>query len=76
MLDHVPTRATDGACLKAADRHMPVTERALIAEKLRLALDEIETGAGDLRSVREAVRYQREAIRASHRRLGRLGGEA
>lgn len=27
-------------------------------------------------SVREAVRFQRDAIRASHRRLARLGGEA
>lgn len=76
MLNNVPTEATDGACLLAVDRIMPVAEREVIADKLRLALDEIETGAGDLRSVREAVRYQREAMRASHRRLARLGGEA
>ncbi|RMC40991.1 hypothetical protein C9E82_00150 [Paracoccus siganidrum] len=77
MFDNDPKPGpTDDARLQAAGRHMPVTERALIADKLRLALDEIETGAGDFRSIREAVRYQREAIRASHRRLERLGGEA
>lgn len=52
---------------------MPVTERALIADNLRLALDEIETGRGDTISLRNAVFFQREAIRASHRRLQRMG---
>jgi len=55
---------------------MKDSERVLIAEKLRLALDEIETGAGDFFSIRNAVRYQREALRTAHRRLARLGGEA
>ncbi|WP_182805005.1 hypothetical protein [Paracoccus sp. MC1862] len=51
---------------------MPLAERALIAENLRLALDEIETGAGDFASVFNAVAFQREAIRTAHRRLDRL----
>lgn len=72
MFNNVTSRATDDARMNASVRIMPVTERTLIAEKLRLALDEIETGAGDLRSIREAVRFQREAIRASHRRFERL----
>ncbi|MBB1498790.1 hypothetical protein [Paracoccus sp. MC1862] len=56
----------------ANDPVMPLAERALIAENLRLALDEIETGAGDFASVFNAVAFQREAIRTAHRRLDRL----
>lgn len=59
--------------LRANNTLMPVAERALIADALKLALDEIETGAGDVISLRNAVRYQREAIRTSHRRLQRMG---
>ncbi|KGJ04999.1 hypothetical protein IT41_08245 [Paracoccus halophilus] len=52
----------------------PATERAMIAEKLRLALDEIETGADDYVSIRNAVSFQREALRASHRRMDLMNG--
>lgn len=54
----------------------PATERAMIADKLRLALDEIETGTGDYVSIRNSVSFQREALRASHRRLDRMKGGA
>lgn len=77
MIDNDLERATEPACLNSrAGSVLSAAERAFIAERLRLALDEVEAGAGDLRSVREAVRFQRDAIRASHRRLARLGGEA
>lgn len=77
MIDNDLKRATEPACLSGcAGSVLPVAERAFIADRLRLALDEVETGAGDLLSVREAVRFQRDAIRASHRRLARLGSEA
>lgn len=77
MIDNDLKGATEPACLNdCAGSILPVMERAYIAERLRLALDVVETGPGDLLSVREAVRFQRDAIRASHRRLARLGGEA
>ncbi|GEK69068.1 hypothetical protein [Paracoccus denitrificans] len=55
---------------------VPDAERKLIAEKLRLALDEIETGRGDYQSVRNAVAFQREALLIGHRRLDRMEGVA
>lgn len=55
---------------------IPAAERALIADKLRLALDEIESGAGDYQSVRNAVAFQREALLIGHRRLDRMEGVA
>lgn len=60
-----------------ANKHpLPAAERALIVDRLKLALDEVETGPGDFDSVRRAVKYQREAIQVSHRRYSRmLGGD-
>lgn len=55
---------------------MPFAERALIVDKLKLALDELETGPGDFDCIRRAVRYQREAIQVSHRRYDRMLGGA
>lgn len=55
---------------------IPAAERALIADKLRLALDEIESGMGDYTSVRNAVAFQREALLIGHRRLDRMEGVA
>lgn len=55
---------------------LPRAERAYIAERLRLALDEIETGAGDYISLRNAISFQREALRCAHRRLDVLKGGA
>lgn len=51
---------------------MPQAERAIVADKLRLALDEIESGAGDYISIRNSVSYQREALRVATRRLEAL----
>ncbi|UFM64823.1 hypothetical protein LOS78_14200 [Paracoccus sp. MA] len=48
----------------------------MTADKLRLALDEIESGAGDYQSVRNAVAFQREALLIGHRRLDRMEGVA
>ncbi|QRZ13741.1 hypothetical protein JWJ88_03495 [Paracoccus methylovorus] len=62
--------------LPAQTTLMPPAERALIADKLRLALDEIETGAGDYASVRNAVAFQREALLIGHRRIDRMEGVA
>lgn len=56
------------------DFTMPTAERVVVAEKLRLALDEIETGAADYISVRNAVSLQREALRIATRRLDALRG--
>lgn len=53
---------------------MPNAERVVVAEKLRLALDELETGAADYVSTRNAVSYLREALRISTRRLEKLRG--
>ncbi len=64
------------ASVGSAASQLPTAERKLIAEKLRLALDEIETGRGDYQSVRNAVAFQREALLIGHRRLDRMEGVA
>lgn len=77
MIDNDLKRATEPACLNGrAGSVLPATERAFIAERLRLALDEIETGRGDYQSVRNAVAFQREALLIGHRRLDRMEGVA
>lgn len=66
--------ATPAQRARANTRPMSDAERALIADRLKLALDEIETGPGDFDSVRRAVKYQREAIQVAHRRYSRMMG--
>lgn len=61
---------------RANNRLLPAAERALIADRLKLALDEVESGPGDFDSLRRAVRLQREAIRVAHRRYDRMLGGA
>lgn len=58
------------------NRRMELAERTVVAEKLKLALDEVETGMLDYASLRNAVRFQREALKISRRRLEKMGGEA
>lgn len=51
---------------------MPAAERALIAERLALALDEIETGPADAVSLQRAATFQNDAAKILTRRANRM----
>lgn len=70
-----PASGSDIGLSKRPPR-LSIAERAYMADRLRLALDEIETGVGDYISLRNAVSFQRDALRCAHRRLDVLKGGA
>ncbi|MGA0613433.1 hypothetical protein [Paracoccus sp. KR1-242] len=73
MIDNDLKGATKPACLAGrAGSVLPMAERVFITVRLRLALDEVETGPGDLKSMQNAIQYQIEALRAAQRRLDRM----